>query len=55
MGFYGDWYGCQRIIDPPARDDNIMTGDYFNENLPVTTVAAGDSRRLRHREHDHRL
>lgn len=42
MGFYGDWYGCQRIIDLPAWDDgNIMT-DYY-ENLPVTTVAAGDS------------
>lgn len=42
MGFYGDWYGCQRIIDLPAWDDgNIMT-DYY-ENLPVTTVAAGGS------------
>ena len=42
MGFYGDWYGCQRIIDLPAWDDgNIMTNYY--ENLPVTTVAAGDS------------
>lgn len=42
MSFYGDWYGCQRIIDLPAWDDgNIMTNYY--ENLPVTTVAAGDS------------
>lgn len=42
MGFYGDWYGSERIVDLPAWDDgNIMT-DYY-ENLPVTTVAAGDS------------
>lgn len=42
MGFYGDWYGCQRIIDLPAWDDGNVVTDYY-ENLPVTTVAAGDS------------
>lgn len=42
MGFYGDWYGSERIVDLPAWDeDNILTNYY--ENLPVTTVAAGDS------------
>lgn len=42
MGFYGDWYGSERIVDLPAWDeDNILTNYY--ENLPVTTVAAGGS------------
>ena len=42
MGFYGDWYGCQRIVDLPAWDeDNIMTNYY--DYLPVTSVAAGGS------------
>ena len=42
MGFYGDWYGSERIIDLPAWDeDNILTNYY--EYLPVTTVAAGGS------------
>ena len=41
LGFYGDWYGCERIIDLPAWDeDNILT--YFYNNLPVTTVGAGN-------------
>lgn len=42
MGFYGDWYGCQRIVDLPAWDEeNILTNYY--DYLPVTTVAAGSS------------
>lgn len=42
MGFYGDWYGSERIVDLSAWDeDNILTNYY--ENLPVTTVAAGGS------------
>lgn len=42
LGFYGDWYGCQRIVDLPAWDEENILSNYY-DYLPVTTVAAGSS------------
>ena len=42
LAFYGDWYGCQRIVDLPAWDkDNVLTNYY--DRLPVTTLAMGQN------------
>lgn len=42
LGFYGDWYGCERIVDLPAWDENNILTNFY-EKLPATTVAVGGS------------